>query len=148
MTDLKSQRRIAADVMDVGEDRVWMDPEETEKISEAITRQDIRNLVEGGTIQKRDKKGNSNARSKKNKNQKSKGRQKGHGSRKGRKTARSSEKDEWMSKIRALRSKLKEMRDEGELNSKQYRELYNKAKGGFFRNKKHLNNYVEDEVKA
>ncbi|MBY6294411.1 50S ribosomal protein L19e, partial [Nanohaloarchaea archaeon H01] len=56
--------------------------------------------------------------------------------------------DEWMSKIRALRSELKEMRDEGELNSKQYRELYNKAKGGFFRNKKHLNNYVEDEVKA
>jgi large subunit ribosomal protein L19e len=81
MTDLKSQRRIAADVMDVGEDRVWMDPEETEKISEAITRQDIRNLVEGGTIQKRDQEGNSNARSKKNKNQKSKGRQKGHGSR-------------------------------------------------------------------
>lgn len=148
MTDLKSQRRIAAEVMDVGEDRVWMDPEQMEKISEAITRQDIRNLIEGGAIQKRDEKGTSKARAKHNKKQKSKGQQKGHGNRKGKKTARKSEKDEWMDKIRALRSELKDMRDEGEINSKQYRELYNKAKGGFFRNKKHLNNYVEDEVKG
>jgi len=147
MSDLKSQKRIAADVMDVGEDRVWLDPEQMEKIGEAITRKDIRNLVEGGAIQKKDVKGTSKARAKHNKKQKSKGRQKGHGSRKGRKTARKSEKDEWMEKIRALRSELKEMRDEEEINSKQYRELYNKAKGGFFRNKKHLNNYVEDEVK-
>ena len=147
MSDLKSQKRIAADVMNVGEDRVWLDPEQMEKIGEAITRQDIRNLIEGGAIQKRDEQGTSKARAKHAKKQKAKGQRKGHGSRKGKKTARKSEKDEWMEKIRALRSELKEMRDEEEINSEQYRELYNKAKGGFFRNKKHLNNYVEDEVK-
>ena len=59
MTDLKSQKRMAAEVMDVGEDRVWIDPDEQEKVEEAITRKDIRNLVEGGTIQKRDVKGTS-----------------------------------------------------------------------------------------
>ena len=145
--DLKSQKRIAADIMDVGEDRVRIDPDEMEKVDEAITRQDIRNLIEGGTIEKKDVKGTSKGRAKHNKKQKAKGRQKGQGSRKGRKTARKDSKEEWMEKIRALRSELKEMRDNDELDSKQYRELYNKAKGGFFRNKKHLHNYIEDEVK-
>jgi large subunit ribosomal protein L19e len=145
--DLKSQKRIAADVMDVGEERVWMDPDQMEKIDEAITRKDIRNLIEGGAIQKRDVEGNSKGRSREIKNQKAKGQRKGHGSRKGKKTARKSEKQEWMEKIRALRSDLKEMKEEGEITSKQYRELYNKAKGGFFRNRKHLENYIEDEMK-
>jgi large subunit ribosomal protein L19e len=145
--DLKSQKRIAADVLDVGEDRVWMDPDQMEKIDEAITRKDIRNLIEGGAIQKRDVEGNSKGRSREIKKQKAKGQRKGHGSRKGTKTARKSEKDEWMEKIRALRSDLKEMKEEGEITGKQYRELYNKAKGGFFRNRKHLENYIEDEMK-
>jgi len=147
MSDLKSQKRIASEVMDVGEGRVWLDPGQMEKISEAITRKDIRNLVEGGAIQKRDEEGTSKARAKHNKKQKSKGRQKGHGSRKGRKTARKPEKDEWMETIRALRTELKQMRDNGEVNPKQYRKLYDKAKGGFFRNTKHLNTYVNEEVK-
>ena len=145
--DLKSQRRMAADVMDVGKNRVWMDPDQMEKIDEAITRKDIRNLVEGGAIQKKDEKGTSKGRARKNKKQKEKGRRKGQGSRKGPKTARKSEKDEWMKKIRALRSDLKEMRDNDEITQEQYRELYRKAKGGFFRNRKHLENYVQDEVK-
>jgi large subunit ribosomal protein L19e len=145
--DLKSQKRIAADVLDVGEDRVWMDPDQMEKIDEAITRKDIRNLIEGGAIQKRDVEGNSKGRSREIKKQKAKGQRKGQGSRKGTKKARKSEKDEWMEKIRALRSDLKEMKEEGEITGKQYRELYNKAKGGFFRNRKHLENYIEDEMK-
>ena len=28
MTDLKAQKRMAADVLDVGKDRVWFDPDE------------------------------------------------------------------------------------------------------------------------
>ncbi|PSH00979.1 MAG: 50S ribosomal protein L19e, partial [Nanohaloarchaea archaeon SW_7_46_7] len=45
MTDLKSQKRMASEVMDVGKDRVWIDPEQMDRVDEAITRQDIRNLV-------------------------------------------------------------------------------------------------------
>jgi len=146
MSDLKSQRRMAAEVMDVGENRVWIDPEHTDKVEEAITRQDIRNLVEGGTISKKDVQGTSNARSKKNKKQKKKGLRKGHGSRKGAKNARKSSKDEWKEKIRAIRKRLKEMRDEDEVNSEQYRDLYNKSKGGFFRDVNHLENHVENKM--
>jgi large subunit ribosomal protein L19e len=146
MSDLKSQRRMAAEVMNVGKNRVWIDPEHTDKVAEAITRQDIRNLVEGGTIGKKDVKGTSKARSKKNKKQKKKGLQKGHGSRKGAKNARKSSKDTWKEQIRAIRKRLREMRDEGTLNSEQYRDLYNKSKGGFFRDVNHVENHVENKM--
>lgn len=146
MTDLKSQKRMAAEVMDVGENRVWIDPDDIEKVEEAITRQDIRNLIDGGSIQKRDQKGTSKGRSRENKKQKKKGQRKGHGSRKGKKTARKDEKTEWMEQIRALRERLKEMKEEDEISSTQYRDLYNKAKGGFFRDLRHLENHVEKEL--
>nr|EGQ40654.1 MAG: ribosomal protein L19E [Candidatus Nanosalinarum sp. J07AB56] len=145
MTDLKPQKRMAAEIMDVGENRVWMDSEQMEKISEAITRQDIRNLVEDGTIRKRDKKGNSKGRSREVKRQKQKGRRKGHGSRKGEKSARSN-RDEWVEGIRAIRSELKDMKQEDDINNDTYWELYEKASGGFFRNVRHLKNHVSKEV--
>ncbi|MFB6193200.1 MAG: 50S ribosomal protein L19e [Candidatus Nanohaloarchaea archaeon] len=144
--DLKNQRRMAADIMDVGEDRVWIDPEEQEKVDEAITRQDIRNLIEGGTIQKKEKKGTSKGRAREKKKQKKKGRRKGQGSRQGKKGARKSDKQKWMENIRAIRSELKEMRDNEEITQEQYRDLYDRAKGGFFRDTKHLKNYVENKM--
>ena len=144
--DLKTQKRMAAEVMDIGKDRVWIDPDEQEKVDEAITRKDIRNLIEGGTIQKKDEKGTSKGRAKHIKKQKKKGRRKGQGSRKGKKGARKSDKKKWMEKIRAIRNRLKEMRDEGEITSDQYRELYDMSKGGFFRDTKHLENHVENKL--
>jgi large subunit ribosomal protein L19e len=148
MTDLKSQRRMASDIMDVGEDRVWIDPEQQEKIEEAITRQDIRNLIESGAIDKRKEKGTSKARAKQIKKQKQKGRRKGQGSRKGKKSARKSDKQKWMEGIRAIRKRLREMRDEEEITGDQYRKLYDMAKGGFFRDVKHLENHVQNKMGA
>ena len=144
--DLKNQRRMAADIMDVGEDRVWIDPDNQEKVDEAITRQDIRNLIEGDTIQKKDVKGTSKGRAREKKKQKQKGRRKGHGSRKGKKGARKSDKKKWMENIRAIRLELKEMRDNEEITQEQYRDLYDRAKGGFFRDTKHVKNYVENKM--
>lgn len=146
MTDLKSQRRMASEIMDIGKGRVWMDPDQSEKIEEAITRQDIRNLIESGAIDKKKVQGTSKARSKKAKKQKKKGRRKGQGSRKGKKTARKSRKQDWMERIRAQRRRLKEMREDEEVDSDEYRKLYNMAKGGFFRDVKHLENHVENKM--
>jgi len=148
MSDLKSQRRMAAEVLEIGQNRVWIDPEETEKVEEAITRQDIRNLVESGVIQKRDQEGSSKGRSREKKKQKKKGRRKGHGKRQGKKTARKSEKEEWMETIRSIRQRLKEMRETDEISQKQYRKLYDMAKGGFFRDQKHLENHVENKMEV
>jgi LSU ribosomal protein L19E len=144
--DLKTQKRMAADVMDVGKDRVWINPDEQEKVDEAITRKDIRNLIEGGTIQKKDQKGTSKGRAKQIKKQKKKGRRKGQGSRKGKKGARKSDKTKWMEKIRAIRKRLKEMKKDEEITSEQYRELYDMSKGGFFRDTKHLENHVANKL--
>jgi len=144
--DLKSQKRMAAEILDVGKNRIWMDPEQTEEIEEAITRQDIRNLIDGGAIQKRKVKGTSKGRSRDKKSQKAKGRRKGQGTRKGRKTARKDSKQDWMENIRAIRKELKTLREEEEISQKQYRKLYDMAKGGFFRDTKHLQNHVENKL--
>ncbi len=146
MTDLKSQKRMASEVLDVGENRVWIDPDNTEKVEEAITRNDIRNLVESGVIQKKDVKGTSKGRARDKKKQKAKGRRKGQGNRKGKKTARKDSKQEWQEKIRAIRKRLKEMKEEEEVSNDEYWDLYDMAKGGFFRNTKHLENHVENKL--
>ncbi len=146
MTDLSTQRRMAADIMDVGKNRVWIDPGRTEDVESAITKQDIRNLIESGVIEKREKQGTSRGRARERQEQKQKGRQSGHGSRKGKKGARKPSKEDWKEKIRALRGELKELRDEGEISSSEYRELYDMASGGFFRNVKHMKLYIEKNL--
>lgn len=144
--NLSSQKRMAADVLGVGKHRVWIDPDQAEEVEDAITKQDIRNLVESGVIQKKEKKGVSRGRAREKDAQRKKGRRSGHGRRKGAKGARKSDKDTWKEKIRALRKELKRLRDEDELSSTQYRKLYDMASGGFFRNKKHMHIYIEKNI--
>lgn len=146
MTDLRNQKRMASEILGVGENRVRIDPEETERVDEAITRQDIRNLIESGAIEKKEEKGTSRGRAREKRAQKSKGRQKGQGSRKGKKTARKDSKEKWMENIRAIRKRLKEMKENEEISSDQYWSLYDRAKGGFFRDTKHLENFIENKL--
>lgn len=142
MTDLKAQKRLAADVLDVGEGRVWFNPDAQSEIAEAITRDDIRDLVEQGDIQAEDAKGNSRGRARERAEKRSYGHQKGAGSRKGKAGGRKASKDEWISRIRAQRRRLKELRDDGPLDRSQYRELYNKASGGEFDSVDRLEAYI------
>lgn len=135
---LKMQKRVAADILGVGKNRVWIDPDRTNEVSTAITRADVRRLIDDGAIKAKPKKSTSRARARKRQEQKSKGRQSGPGTRKGAKKGRKSGKEEWMGKVRALRKKLRELRDRGKIDSSQYRELYRKVKGGAFRSKSHL----------
>jgi len=144
MSDLSAQKRLASDVLDVGENRIWFDPEAQSDIAEAITREDIRELVDQGTIQAEEKKGNSRGRARERQEKRSYGHQKGPGSRKGTAGARQDPKDDWQERIRAQRAKLKELRAEGEITSSQYRDLYNKSRGGEFRSVQRLLNYIED----
>ncbi|MCJ7478855.1 MAG: 50S ribosomal protein L19e [Candidatus Nanohaloarchaeota archaeon QJJ-7] len=137
MTDISNQKRMAADVLDVGEGRVWIDPDRVDDVDGAITKQDIRNLIESGVIKKKQKDGTSRQETEKDK---------GPGSRKGHAGARKSDKDKWKEKIRALRKDLKEMREEGEISSSEYRELYDMASGGYFRNTKHMELYIEKNL--
>jgi large subunit ribosomal protein L19e len=145
MMNLKNQRRVAAEILDCGKNRVWIDPNRLEDVADAITRSDVRTLIASGTISSRQKKGVSRGRTNYIKSQKRKGRRRGHGSRKGRKTARRPSKQTWMRAIRPIRKKLKELRDTKKIDAKTYREYYLKAKGGVFKNRPHLESHLKAE---
>lgn len=143
--NLKNQRRMAAELLKCGVNRVWVDPNRSEDISDAITRADVRILINSGTIAARQKKGVSRGRAEFEKAQKRKGRQSGHGSRRGKKGARKPSKERWMQAIRPIRRKLKELRDTGKIDRATYRTYYLKAKGGVFKNKTHLVSHLKSE---
>ena len=143
MTDLKNQRRLAAEVMDIGVNRVWMNPESSKDIADALTREDVRKLIEEGKVGKRAIKGISRGRVRKANETRAYGHRKGHGSRSGAKGARRPKKEMWMKKIRALRSLLSELRENKTIDVSTYRKLYAKAKGGEYRSRAHLKAHIE-----
>ena len=146
MTDLSAQKKLAADVMDVGKNSVWFDPEAQGEIADAITRDDVRDLVDDGLIQADEPSGNSRGRAKERQQKRSYGHQKGHGSRKGKSGGRQNSKDEWRSRIRAQRRRLRELRDEeDELSASEYRTLYDRASGGEFDSVADLERYIDDQ---
>jgi len=136
---------MASELLKCGVNRVWVDPNRSEDVSDAITRADVRMLINSGTIVARQKKGVSRGRAEFEKAQKRKGRQTGHGSRRGRKGARKPSKERWMQAIRPIRRKLKELRDTGKIDPSTYRIYYLKAKGGVFKNKSHLVSHLKSE---
>ena len=79
--------------------------------------------------------------------QKKKGKRIGAGSRKGTKYARLSKKQRWIRTIRPIRKNLRELRDEGKIDTATYREFYLLAKGGMFKDKAHLNAHLKSSGK-
>ena len=144
MTDLSAQKRMAADVLDVGKNRIWLDPERQGELADAITREDIRELVDEGAIRAEAPKGNSRGRAKERQEKRAYGHQQGQGSRKGTAGGRENEKQQWQSKIRAQREKLRELRDSGEISKSLYRDLYDRASGGEFDSVADIERTLED----
>jgi len=142
MTDLRNQRRMAASIIKCGENRIWMDQDRIDEIAKAVTKDDIRVLIKGKAVRSKQEKGISHGRKKYIASQKRKGRRTNQGSRKGAKYARFPRKRRWILIIRPIRSYLKNLRDTKKISNKIYRTYYLKAKGGEFRNKKHLKTHL------
>src|SRR3989344_5520311 len=138
------QRRLAASVFGCSPDKIWFDASQLEKIKEAITRADIRSLINNGTIRRKVDHSNSRGRARARHAQKRKGRQRGVGSRKGKKTARLGRKDAWIDRVRLQREFLQSLRAGGYFDNKIFRDMYQKIKGGFFRSRRHLKLYLEE----
>jgi len=143
MAGLVNQKRLAAAVMGVGYHRVWLDPDASTDIAAALTREDIHGLIEEGKISKKPVKGVSRGRARKVHEKRAYGHRKGHGSRSGAKGARRPRKQAWIKKIRALRSRLRELRGNNTIDVSTYRKLYRKAKGGEYRSRAHLDAHIE-----
>lgn len=143
--NLKPQKRMAASILKCGQNRIFMDPYLIEDIAMAITREDIRNLIKEGVIQKKYKKGISKTRKNIRHERKKKGRGRGIGKRKGSKGARTPKKKAWMKRIRPQRRELKKMRDRKQITTATYRKLYKNAKGGMFASVAQMNRYIKEK---
>ena len=143
--NLSYQKRVASGILKCGVHRVWVDdrPEVQERISEAVTRDDVRLLIVQRFIRKHQKKGISRGRAKDMAIQRSKGRRRGQGSRKGHGGARTPKKEAWMTRVRALRKELTSLRAEGTIDSSQYRRYYRRVKGGVYNSRNHLRYNME-----
>ena len=144
--NLKNKRLIAARILKVGLDRVWFDPTKGAEIKEAITRDDIRKLISNGTILVKQKQGISRGRVRKVLLQKRKGRRSGPGSKKGKITSRLGRKEAWVSRIRAQRNLFYELLEKGKISNESYGHLRAKAKGGFFRSRRHIKLYLTEHA--
>ena len=143
MTDVASQRRIAASILKCGVNRVWFDPERLTDIENAISREDLRGLITDGSIKAHQKKGVSRGRARVRTAQRAYGHRKGVGKRKGAQGARTPSKRAWIQKIRAIRKALVALREAGTIDRHLYRVIYRKAAGGQFRSVAHMKAQME-----
>lgn len=141
---VKSQRRMAAKILKIGKNRVRMDPERIDEIELAISRDEIRRLIRDKAIRKLPKKGISRTHARVLHDRKKQGKRRGLGSRQGKKGARTPSKKVWMNRIRALRKRLRELRDTHSITEDVYRKLYAVAKSGIFHSVSDLERYINN----
>ncbi len=144
--NIGSQRRLAAQLLKCGEQRVWFDQTRLAEVKEAITKNDVRRLIKDLAIQKRPEQGVSRGRTRHHEGQKRKGRRQGAATHEGSKFARLPAKRRWINKIRSQRSFLQELKAKKIVDTTTFHSLYEKAKGGFFRSRRHIKLYLEEHA--
>jgi len=141
---VRSVRRLAAQLLKVGESRVWIDPENIDRVETAITREDVRRLIEDGVIRKRPPSTPSRGRWRVKHEKRKRGRGRGPGSREG---PGASEKRLWIARVRAQRRFLKMAKERGLIDARTYRRLRALVKGGAFKSISHLKAHLKETGK-
>jgi large subunit ribosomal protein L19e len=132
MTDLKGQRRLAAQILKIGQNRVWINPERMDDVDGAITREEVRKLIHEKIIVSLPEKGVSRSRAKTIRGKKRLGRRSGEGSVTGAGYAKVTQKEAWMIRIRSLRRKLRELKASRVITEATYTQYYRMAGSGRF----------------
>ena len=138
-------RRIASEILRVGESKVKFRVDSIKKIEEALTREDIRTLIKDGVVYKIHPRGVSRVRGMAKRAQTKKGRRGGMGSRRGTPSARLDSKDAWIAKVRSQRRILSGLMASKKITDpKVYRKLYLMVKGNAFKSVKIMETYIND----
>jgi large subunit ribosomal protein L19e len=127
----------------VGQNRVWIDPERTDDAEAAITREEIRKLLHENIIKALPERGVSRARTRLLHEKKKKGRRRGAGRKSGASKAKISKKEAWMSRIRALRKRLRKLKVNKVISDDSYRKLYKMASSGRFTSVGDMERYLK-----
>jgi large subunit ribosomal protein L19e len=139
---LKSQRRLAAEILKVGENRVWIDPERIDYVEAAITREEIRKLIHEKVVKSLPETGVSRARARVFAEKRKKGLRRGPGGKSGPARSKISKKEAWMNRIRPLRKHLTELKNSRAIAEGTYRKLYDMSESGVFASKADLERYI------
>jgi len=142
--NLRNKKELVARMLGVGVSRVWIHPDYLDVVSDAVTADDIRKLIKEKIIRIKPKKGVCRYRARLRLMKKKRGRLRGHGSRKGKKSARLDPKRQWIIRVRAQRRYLRMLRDKGLLEPSTYQKLRRMVKGGAFRSLRHLKSYIKE----
>ena len=128
---LNKKKELAAKTLEVGKNRIIFEKSRLEEIKEAITRQDIRDLVAGGAIKIRPVKGRKRKERKKS-------RSAGNIRKKVNKR-----KQIYVKLTRKLRGYARELKGQGRINQEIYTILRRRIKAKMFRDKRHLQEYIK-----
>ncbi|MEK6959343.1 MAG: 50S ribosomal protein L19e [archaeon] len=138
-------KELAAVILKCGVNRIYIDPATLTRVTEAMTKDDLRQLIAERIIKKRATNAQSRARINKMKAQRRKGRRRGKGKRTGTKKSRTEQRSTWIDKVRAQRALLRELKKTNPeaVKEKGYSQTYKRIKGGFFKGKNYLREYIE-----
>ncbi len=145
VVNLRSKKRLVSRIVGVGIHRVKFDNDHLDDITDAITRVNIRSLITANTIKIKRIVGTSHGRATLKKIQRKKRGTK-QGSKKGRKGARVGKKRVHITKVRALRWRLKVSKERKEITNKEFWELYKMVGGNTIRNVAHLRSLIDEKI--
>ena len=127
----KKAKQIASEILNSGVSRIKILPNAIEDVKKALTRNDIRKLVEDKKIIATPKK------QKMKKEKKKKGVKKG--------TFKARKKVRWEDKVRAQRRLLKKLKAEKKINNQNFKRVYKLIKSGNFASKSSLLTFLKDQ---
>lgn len=129
--NLKKKKKLAARVLKVGAGRIVLSSDMPEEIKEAITRQDIRDLVKEKIIKIKEKKGRRKIRKRKTKKRGGKVKKKVN-----------KRKREYVKLTRKLRKYVKNLKLKGRITREEYYNLRKKIRAKSFRDLTHLRTII------
>ena len=130
--NLRTKKELAAKTLGVGKERVKFVEARKDDIKEAITKQDIRDLVADGAIIVKEVKGRKKVVRRK---------RRGPGSVRKKVNTR---KQDYVIMTRKLRAYVAALKDRGELSREEVIEIRKKIRNRIFKSKANLKNYIEE----